>query len=748
MIDYKKKEFKRTFICILTTVLLLAGGSLLYWWEVSHRLQEDVRVILDAAGKELAGNINRVLTTQQRILTTLAVSLKDDPILQDSKQLSSYLADQNGHSSFALTGYQFEDGRTVFSNGEKQDFFLSPQLVETIKKTPLLLVHQTHHPFEAGQQYFLLATSVWNKHQPWGVVFALQPISSYQQALGDLVLTDISLSLLIDQQGNVITSHPQGAEPNMFQVIEQAQPDKMFPVEKMRHNIHQGKEGIFSYYFQGKQRFLSYYPVGYNQWYAVAILPAISIAKEIKSLVFLSFVLCLAIIVAFSLLLVFILRMQHQNSKALYKMGFIDSLTENDNLSAFQLKLPTLLSSLRAKQQLAAMLLVNINRFKALNDIYGFEQGDQVLVQMANNLKGELHAGELLCRSGADRFLLLLVCSNREELAERVEQLVTKLEKSCQLGQEILPLSLSCGIYVIEEETPFYIMMDRTKLALDTAKQRAGTRYAFYDREYLQKIVTEKRIESSMETALADKQFKVFLQPKYSFQTGRMVGAEALVRWIHPTQGMIRPDWFIPVFEKNGFILKLDHYIWKEVVAFLKKRQEQGRHAVPIGVNFSRLHLDDPQFIESISAAARNAGVETKWLEVELTESVVFGNTKRMQQVLGGLHAHGFSVAMDDFGAGYSSLNVLKDLDFDCVKLDKEFLARGEANPRMRQVISGLVKMIKELGSKIVAEGVETENQAKFLRDIGCDTAQGFLYSRPLPLEDFVKKLEEENPQN
>lgn len=257
-------------------------------------------------------------------------------------------------------------------------------------------------------------------------------------------------------------------------------------------------------------------------------------------------------------------------------------------------------------------------------------------------------------------------------------------------------------------------------------------------------MVTEKRIESSMESALTERQFKVYLQPKYSFQTGRMVGAEALVRWVHPTKGMIRPDWFIPVFEKNGFVLKLDQFIWQEVAALLHKRQAAGLPVVPIGVNFSRLHLDDPQFIESISAVAAQAGVDTKWLEVELTESVVFGNAERMKQVLDGLHAKGFSVAMDDFGAGYSSLNVLKNLDFDCVKLDKEFLARGEGNPRMRQVIGGLVQMIKALGSHIVAEGVETQEQADFLRGIGCDTAQGFLYSRPLPMDEFEKKLDEE----
>jgi len=744
MVNYKKKNFKRTFLVVLATALLVAGGSVVYWWQVSHRLQQDVQVILDAAGKELAGNISRVLTTQQRILTTLAVSLKDDPVLENLPSLVSYLNDQNGHSSLALTGYQFDDGRTIFSDGHTQHFFLSPQMVEFIKKNNFVIVSQTTHPFTPGQKNLLLATAVWNKTQPWGIVFALQPLENYQAALKDLVLTDISLSLLINPQGDVIMSYPQNAEPNMFEVIRSSKPDKRFPLEKLYRDIEQGKDGFFSYFFQGKQRFLSYYPIGYNGWYAVAILPVVSVAQEIKSLVGMSLVLCLSIIGALGLLLAFILRMQHQNSKALYKIGFVDALTGYDNLNALQLKLPAATEALRAQYKQCAMVLLNLNRFKALNDIYGFEQGDHLLVQIAHILKEELHENELFCRSEADRFLLLLACPNLEEFTNRLETLIGKLEKNCKIGQEVLPLSLTCGVYIAEEDTPFYIMTDRAKLALDTAKQQAGSRYAFYDREYLQQIVTEKHIESNMETALAEHQFKVYLQPKYSFETGRMVGAEALVRWVHPTQGMIRPDWFIPVFEKNAFVLKLDRYIWQEVVAFLKKRQENGLPLVPVGVNFSRLHLDDPQFIESVSAVFKNAGLAAKWLEVELTESVVFGNTERMQQVLDGLHAEGLSVAMDDFGAGYSSLNVLKNLDFDCVKLDKEFLARGESNPRMRQIISGLVKMVKELGSKIVAEGVETKEQAEFLRSIGCDTAQGFLYSRPLPIDEFEKKLDAE----
>ena len=744
MINYKKKGFKRTFAFFLVAALLVVTGSVVYWREVTHRLQQDAQVILEATGKELAADVTRIISSQQKILTTLAISLEDDPVLRHPHHLISYLQDQNKYNLFTLTGYQFPDGKTIFSDGKEQQNFLSQGIIEAARKDNFFLSHENAPRSDEERGSLLLVVPVKNKKQPWGTIFAMQPVSSYKKTMDRPLLTDIKLSMVINQQGDVILSHPPAFDNNMFAVIESSAPDKKFPKEEIHQKMAEGKGGIFGYIFRGERRFLSYHPIEYNGWYAVAILPAASIAKKAQFLMLMSMVICLSIISVLAVLLAFILWSERKNSKALYKVGFVDPLTQRDNLNSFQLKFPASVTTSKAQDKQIAIILLNLNRFKALNDIYGLTQGDNVLCEVARMLQEELLAGELCCRIVADRFLLLLSFANRGELTGRIEKLVGQIEKNCHVADEPLPLSVTCGVYVMEEETPFYIMLDRAHLALDTAKQQAGSRYAFYDREYLQKMVTEKRIESNMETALTQRQFKVYLQPKYSFKTGRMVGAEALVRWQHPTQGMIRPDWFIPVFEKNGFVLKLDQYIWQEIISFLKKRQEAHLPVVPIGVNFSRLHLDDPQFIETISAAAQSAGVETRWLEVELTESVVFGDAKRMKQVLDGLHAKGFSVAMDDFGAGYSSLNVLKNLDFDCVKLDKEFLARGETNPRMRQVISGLVKMIKELDSKIVAEGVETEEQAAFLRDIGCDTAQGFLYSRPLPLEEFEAKLEEE----
>ena len=259
-------------------------------------------------------------------------------------------------------------------------------------------------------------------------------------------------------------------------------------------------------------------------------------------------------------------------------------------------------------------------------------------------------------------------------------------------------------------------------------------------------MVSEQQIESNMEQALQRGDFAIYFQPKCEFSTGKMMGAEALVRWKRPEEGIVRPDDFIPVFEKNGFILRLDMFILEQAVKMLASWKEQGLPQVPVAVNFSRLHLNDSRYISQMRRLVSKHGVPSELIEVELTESVIFNNLDRAQSVIRELHREGFSVAMDDFGSGYSSLNVLKNLQFDSIKLDKEFLNGFSQNLHAQKVIEGTVSMIKSLGVKVIAEGVETQQQADFLRKTGCDLAQGYFFARPLPAEEFEAVLKRLNP--
>ncbi len=744
MMKYKIRGFKRSFGLVLIAALVVAVGSVWYWNVVTERLAQDARVSIVAGSRELALDFDRLLGGQLQVLAAIGVSLEQSALLQNSAQLTDYLNRQNKRNVFTLTGFQFADGRAVFSNGAVKHNFLSKAEVEEAFEHSRYVSERKKNPFD-GSAMLVFAIPLRRDGERLGAVFGVQAVDAYETALAGATLPDGGLSFIVKPDGRVVMGYPQVAYPNIFSLGGETQYDRGLSAEKLRQDMQNGRQGLTGYTLKGSHRFASYYPLGYNGWYALSVLPTASMAEKAQTLMWMSLLLCFSIIGVLGLLLVFILRMQYQSSRALFRMGFVDPLTGADNLNAFRLKFPKAAGAFRARGIPFALTLINVNRFKAVNDIYGFEVGDQILRQVAQALQEALGEGELFCRSGADVFLLLLACPDRAQLEQRVDRLALQAGRFCRAGaEECLPMSLTCGIYLVDEEVPFYIMMDRANLAWAAAKQRAGRACAFYDEADRRQIVTEKRIESSMDQALKDGEFQLYLQPKCDFKTGEIKSAEALVRWKHPTRGLIPPDWFIPVFEKNGFVLKLDQFILQQTAALLKQWKEQGLGQVPVGVNFSRLHLDDPHFIDDLVQTAEQAGVDPRLLEVELTESVVFGHVEKMQQVIDGLHKAGFSVAMDDFGSGYSSLNVLKNLYFDCVKLDKEFLASGEGNPRMRQIISGAVKMIKELHCTIVAEGVETQEQADFLSGIGCDLAQGYFFSKPLPADEFTRRLKKD----
>lgn len=742
--SYNLRGFKRTFIFILIAAVLVASASVLAWEQVTRRLSQDARESIVSAGRELAENFNYLLEAEFQILSSIAVSLETPAMLNHKKRLIAFLDRQNKRNVFDLTGYQAPDGTAWFSNGETRSWFLNKQEVAQIYAQGKYVSPRRKDPF--NQADILVFAVPLNESAQEGVVFATHSAVFYRQTLTANLWQGNGVGIIMDRQGTIVLSAPKSSFGNIFDMAADFTYDRGFSADKIHQDIEAGTSGVSGYSLKGEHRFASYYPLKYNNWYAFAVLPTAFVAEKALGLMVMAWLICFAVIAVLVLCIVFMLRMQHQNGRALYTMGFVDSLTQADNLNAFHFKYEGAVSAFKRKGIPYALAVVNINRFKAVNDIYGLEEGDKILKQVACALQEGLQEGELFCRSSADEFLLLLACPGRSELASRLEEVSARAGKFCREDGKCLPLSLTCGVYVVDEQVPFYIMVDRAKLALSSARQRAGAVYAFYDEEFRRRIVAEKNIESHMENALQNGEFELYLQPKCDFKTGRIESAEALVRWNRPDKGLIAPDNFIPIFEKNGFILKLDWFMLKQTLSLLKTWKEQGLHVVPIGINFSRLHLDDPSFVAELARLADEYGVEHRLLEAELTESVVFGNTALMKRFVDDLHAQGFSVAMDDFGSGYSSLNVLKNLDFDCVKLDKEFLVREEGSARMRAIISGLVRMIKSLGGTIVAEGVETQEQAQFLQSIGCDLAQGYLFYKPLPAPEFARLLKADSP--
>lgn len=380
-----------------------------------------------------------------------------------------------------------------------------------------------------------------------------------------------------------------------------------------------------------------------------------------------------------------------------------------------------------------ALACFDVIRFKAINDVYGMEEGDKLLQYIAKSIRKSVKEEDAVCRSNADHFLLF-THSSGQELELLIEQILTEIS----LYGQTYEVTCNVGIYVTEDvNLSVEAMIDRAVLAKSTIKGSYTIRYSYFTEQLRKEMITEQEIVGMISSALLEKQFVIYYQPQYNHSTGVLVGTEALVRWKHPEKGLISPGIFIPIFEKNGFITRLDLYVFEEVCAFIRKCMEEGQPLVPISTNFSRYDIFQPRFVEKLEEIRKRYDVPVKYLRVEITESAIVGGSQHTNEIIHKLHSFGYIVEMDDFGSGYSSLNVLKDIELDIIKLDMLFLSGESETNRGGTIVSAVIRMAKWLGIPVIAEGVETVKQADFLKSIGCDYIQGYLYSRPLPEPDY-----------
>ena len=379
----------------------------------------------------------------------------------------------------------------------------------------------------------------------------------------------------------------------------------------------------------------------------------------------------------------------------------------------------------------------NVENFKVYNDIFGTRAGDQVLRRIAENGRAMVGEDGLCARYGADRFLYLL----------RQDQVSDWLRQDGTPGKiaNVKNIVLKWGVYKITDRTvPVEKMCDRAFLVADSIKGHYNQWAAVYDDVLRDKLLREQAITESMEAALTEGQFAVYLQPKYWLQDDTLAGAEALARWIHPELGFLAPAEFIPLFEKNGFITRLDRFVWEQTCKLLRAWREKGYPALPVSVNVSRADVYQEDLPETLSDLVKQYGIEPGQLHLELTESAYTENPGQIITMVDELRRRGFVIEMDDFGSGYSSLNMLSQVRFDILKLDMQFIQTETAKPGEMSLTRFVVKLAKWMNLSTVAEGVETRAQAERLREVGCDYAQGYFFSRPLPVEKFEALMRRE----
>ena len=385
------------------------------------------------------------------------------------------------------------------------------------------------------------------------------------------------------------------------------------------------------------------------------------------------------------------------------------------------------------------ILVTDFERFKLVNELFGMEEGNKLLRYWGQSLDQATRSGkiQLVGRNGGDVFMLLV-----DKQQGSLNDLLTELGKTLQAYPLKLTLELKVGCYPVDNETPLNKMCFRASMAADSIKGKYGKHLCVYEDSLRRRLLQEQSILNSMQAALTNHEFVVYYQPKFSMATRTMVGAEALVRWEHPGQGLIPPDAFIPLFERNGFITDIDMYIWEKVCADIAVwYQKYGKDMVPISINVSRVDIFNPGLNQILLDLVHKHQIPIELLHLEITESAAMTGDSQFIQAIRDLDKTGFIIEMDDFGKGYSSLNMLSELPIDIIKIDRDFLRSSNDNVRQRDVICFIIGLAKKLGIGTIAEGVETEEQLEFLRATQCDMGQGFFYAKPMPQEQFAKML-------
>ncbi len=526
---------------------------------------------------------------------------------------------------------------------------------------------------------------------------------------------------------------------NLFDIIDLEGNDE----EKI--NIFQSKlknrsSGSVQFHYQDKEYIYCYVPMeSVDGWYLISIIPSDIVMSQANTIIYNAIGLCVLIMLCLAMVGYVFYRSNKKHHQEVEDLAFYDNLTKLYRYEKFLMEGDRILRSSKD----AFVLYIDIIGFKLLNDMEGYDYGDRVLKFMADMLRQVSQPEDITCRISGDDFILMGCCESKDEileLASRIQDLAAKgLDENRSINTRIgicmqKDTGQTSGIEISS-------MIDWARMAQKSVDERSEKNCRFYNHQLRSTLIKDAELEKDMNRALQKGEFLYLIQPKFTLDGKHIVGGEALVRWLR-NGVFVGPGEFIPLFERNGFIRRLDEYVFEKVCQDIQDRIQRQLPIVPISVNVSRAHLYWDNFADTYIAIKEKYQIPEGILELELTENILIRNVQEVLPIMKKLADNGFSCSIDDFGSGYSSLNTLKDLPVDVVKMDKVFFDQNDHMERNQIVLRNMIMMAKQLSMKVVAEGIENEAQLAMIKDTECDMVQGFLYARPIDKQEFYKELD------
>ncbi|AWH77209.1 bifunctional diguanylate cyclase/phosphodiesterase [Clostridioides difficile] len=722
--------FKHILILLILLVLIDLTSTIIY---ASNSMEITSRNMIEASKRELENYLEVNISLLKALSQDDRFSNGETSLIEKGKLLRPYQKEYN----LFMIGITDTKGNVSSTYRENVNSIKDKPSFEKAIKTKQVVVSDIEVSNVTGDKVFIIYVPIIKNNEMIGTIFA----SFYFQDVNNLISRsnfDDSIKFLMIDKDYTIISHPNKKYVNDKSKILDLEGNIIGTTKsEILKNINKKCQGNFLSWDNWRLYNVKYTNIKWTNW---TLVSKCNIFKNFKNLI-VNFMIKL-----YFYIVIFMILWKLSNAKLieqLKKLAYYDSLSGIKNKEKFRKDSMYILKNYY--QDNFYLVQLDVNKFKYINEMFGYSEGNKILIHISQVLNNNTNKYEICARMDNDHFILLIACNTEDELLNRLSKINKEICNLITTNSSKYKIVMSSGIYKITKKDDIKkidLLIDRANIAAKSKKEKYEHSYSFFNEDTRNRLYKEKRLEDNMNKALEKGEFIVYYQPKYSLgDVNEIEGAEALIRWNSPEFGFISPIDFIPLFEKNGFIVNIDMFVFEEVCKTLNKWINKGYTPVPISVNMSRVHLYRDNFIENITDLISKYNISPEFIELELTESVVFDNLNILIDIMKKIKEIGFLISMDDFGSGYSSLNLLKDLSFDILKLDRGFLIETTDTKRGKIIISKIVEMAKAIDIKVICEGVETYEQVEFLKEIGCDKVQGYLFAKPMVLDEFEKHL-------
>lgn len=728
----KKSIFKLGYAAVL--LVLTIGILAVYSHMLSSDLRKEVRNTLKEVSSQNVLIIQKEIENDQNALLEIAERIAEVKYSSEWEIVDT-LQSIIDRYSFLRMGFCGTEGIAYTTDGaimdiSEREYFQKAMEGEMFISSPLT-------DMVSGEEVIVFSVPVQQEDTVTGTVFASYSVDSLKEILAVSSFEGEGYTYIVRRDGSKVvdSAHPTSFQDmtNIFLSMEQADQRNKESVEMLENLLGEGESG-FVIFYNKVAKYMYCTPLAINDWYLIDVVPMNIMETSTNYIMIRTYMVCGILILVYTLIIVWILKDERKKKKQMQSLLYVDDLTGGSTYAKFKEEIE---KKLKYSHNRWAYIMFDIDDFKLVNELFGYEEGNKVICYIWGILKEFCSEDESASRRIADSFTVFWHYEKREEIEERIGRLIERIQQySVGKGTDYI-LQPNFGIYYVEKNSEdVEDMLNCATLAHNLAKGERENFYSVFSNDIKENMLQKKKLSDQMEYAYKHHEFEVFYQPKYETATKKLSGAEALVRWRKEDGTMVSPGMFIPLAEENGFVCKLDKYVFREVCLAQKRWLDEGKPVVPVSVNLSRRHLDNPDFISEYRAILEETRIPIEYVQLEVTESAVFEQQGEFIKLMQRLHELGFVILMDDFGTGYSSLMMLKQIPIDVMKLDKTFVddyndIRGE------QIIRCVMQMAQNLHIEITAEGVETEEQYVFLRGIGCNTIQGYYFARPMPEKEY-----------